>query len=247
MGSFEHIAPYYDFLFPAREAQIGFLEQTLTPGFPDRFCDIGCGTGQYTEALLDRGHPVFGLDIDPDMISVCVKRRPDMKDRVFTGDMRETDTALMPGRNGPAGILFCIGNSLVQLTDDADIQRALSSMRNIFMDRGCLVIQIVNFDRVLAGEPGLLPPIKRDLLQGGSISLKREYAPSQQKDCLLFKTTLTAPEGAFDREHDLRALRRGELDSMLTEAGFFETDWFGDFDESPWTEQSPATIVRAWV
>ena len=142
-------------------------------------------------------------------------RRPDLAGKTLVGDMREVDAILRDAGMDPPGLIYCIGNSLVQLTDDEDIERTLRGCREALDREGSLVAQIVNFDRVLNGEWELLPPIKRELEGKGEFRLERLYAPSRPRGCVRFGTRLETPDGTEDRFHDLRALRRDELEELL--------------------------------
>ncbi len=242
MAEFSHIAPFYGVLFPANTAQLDFLQGAGDA--PSRFVDIACGTGQQLEALCDRGMEVWGIDLDDDMIELLKKRRPDLWGNVVTGDMREADRLLgdiMPGR---ADIVYCIGNSLVQLTDTDDIHRTLRACAALLEPGGVFVGQIVNFDRVLGGDYNLLPTIERSLPSGESCVLERAYVPSERPGCVGFKTRLTTSQGTQEKEHELYALRREEFEGLLMKSGFNSLEWFGDYEGNAWTADSPATIVK---
>jgi SAM-dependent methyltransferase len=245
MEEFTHIAPYYESLFPARKTQVDFLEKTLPRGAPARWVDIACGTGQQLEALHDRGREVWGLDLDAAMLSGLHTRRPDLIERTVRGDMREADRLLKEVLDGPAGVVYCIGNSLVQLIEDAEIVRAMRAFAGLLEGKGALCVQIVNFDRVLDGGMKTLKPLERTLGDGSSFILERRFDPSAEEGRLTFRTRLTTSDGIEEREQELRALRMETFSDLLSEAGFVEAAWFGDYDGGKWSPDSPATIVRA--
>lgn len=245
MDNFTHIAPYYEALFPARPAQLDFLEAALPGGVPERWVDIACGTGQQLEALADRGREIWGLDLDQGMLTGFRVRRPDLTDRVLNGDMRKADKLLLEHIGGPAGVLYCIGNSLVQLTEDPEIGDALAAFGRLMAPGAVLAIQIVNFDRVLAGDFEIFEPLERTLGDGSSFILERRYEPSTRKGCVVFHTRLTTSHGIEEKSRDLRALRRDELEALLERAGFNSAAWFGDYDRTDWSPRQPATIVTA--
>ncbi len=246
MSRFEHIAPYYEALFPARPQQLDFLQGVLPEGAPARWADVPIGTGMQLEGLIGRGREVWGLDLDPQMIARLRVRRPDLAGRVVEGDMRSVDRLLLPLMGGPAGVVYSIGNSLVQLTGDGEIVEALTAFARLVIPGGALVVQIVNFDRVLAGGLERMPVLERILPDGARVVLHREHTPSEQPGCVSFRTRLETPAGVEERAHDLRALRRGELDHLLQEAGFEPAAWCGEWSGAGWEPGSPATIVTAY-
>lgn len=245
MSRFEHIAPYYEWLFPARTPQLDVVEGALPEGAPPRWVDVPMGTGMQLEGLLERGREVWGLDLDPEMVARLRTRRPEVADRVAEGDMREVDRLLLPRMGGPAGLLYCIGNSLVQLTDDGAITAALEAFARLVIPGGALVVQIVNYDRVLAGGLDELPLLERETAAGERVVLHRRHAPGGRPGCISFQTRLETPAGVWERAHDLRALRRTELEGLVAAAGFAPSAWYGDWSRAPWSEDAPATIVVA--
>jgi glycine/sarcosine N-methyltransferase len=243
MSRFEHIAPYYEALFPARPVQLDFLEGVLPEGVVPRWADVPCGTGQQLEGLADRGRAVWGMDLDTGMIDRLKNRRPDLADRVVTGDMRASDRRLAPLIGGGAGVLYCVGNSLVQLTADEEITAALESFARLLVAGGAVAIQIVNFDRVLAGDLDLLPRIERVLEEGTRVVLERRYEPGERPGCVGFHTRLETPLGTEEKRHQLRALCREELEELAARAGFSDLQIFGNYRGDPWTPDAPATIL----
>lgn len=245
MEDFSHIAAYYEALFPARTVQLDFLERIRPGAAPKRWVDIACGTGQQMAGLAERGLEVWGLDLNEAMLTGLKMRRPDLSDRVVQGDMREADRLLAERLNGPAGVVYCVGNSLVQIAEDEGIRQALGAFRALLAPDGALTVQIVNFDRVLAGDLEMFKPLERTAGDGSSFILERRYEPSEREGCVLFHTRLTTSDGIEERSHDLRALRRKEFEALLAEAGFGTLSWYGAYDHSAWAPDSAATIVTA--
>jgi trans-aconitate methyltransferase len=52
------------------------LVDLLAPRADERVLDIGCGTGELTAALADRGATVIGLDASTEMLEVARRRHP---------------------------------------------------------------------------------------------------------------------------------------------------------------------------
>ena len=68
------------------EAKHGFVWQlgqgvldVLDPQPGERILDIGCGTGQLTQQIADRGAQVIGLDASPEMIGQARQNYPHLK------------------------------------------------------------------------------------------------------------------------------------------------------------------------
>jgi len=245
MEDFSHLAAYYEALFPARKDQLDFLEQVRPEGVPARWIDIACGTGQQMSGLAGRGLEVWGLDLDETMLAGLWMRRPDLKDRTVKGDMRQADRLLSGLLDGPAGVVYCIGNSLVQLTEDDEILESLSAFHYLLAPGGVVTVQIVNFDRVLENNLQGFKPLERTAGDGSAFILERRYEPSEREGCLRFHTRLTTSDGIEEQQHDMRALTRAQFEGLMETAGFHTPSWYGDYDLSEWDQGSPATIVTA--
>jgi len=245
MAEFKQIVPFYNALLPAKPSQLDFLQGSLPDNVVPRAADIACGSGQQLVGLSDRGIEVWGLDLNEEMIEALRDRRPDLARNVTTGDMRRADKVLGAVMPGPAGLVYCIGNSLVHLTDVGDIQLALTACAKLLEHGGTFVAQVVNFDRVLAGDYNILPKIEKTLPSGESCVLERVYAPSEAPGCVTFKTRLVTSEGVEEKINDLYALRREAFQELLRKAGFDSCEWFGDYEKTAWNANAPATIVTA--
>lgn len=159
--------------------------------------------------------------------------------------MRACDVLLRPLLGGGAGVLYCVGNSLVQIPDEAGIREALGAMRRLLDPAGVLLIQIVNFDRLRPDVPASLPRIERTLPDGRPFALERRFTPSERDGCLLFETRLETPDGVHERTHELRALTRDRLGGLLEDTGWASVSWYGDYSRLSWDPASPATIAEA--
>ncbi len=57
-----------------RETQLRYLSLFPPAGVPGAVLDVGCGRGEMLELLRDAGHAVLGVDLDEDMVRVCVAK-----------------------------------------------------------------------------------------------------------------------------------------------------------------------------
>ncbi len=239
-GSYAAISWAYERIFPAREPQLRFFRQLFRDRRVRAVLDLACGTGEYALAFARWGLEVVGVDLEESMIRRARERARELDLAVDfrLGDMREPPA-------GPFDAVICIGNSLPHLLRAGDLRRALRGMARALEGHGILVIQTVNYDRVLRDRVTSLPTITAE---EGRLEFRRryEYLPDSN---ILFKTELRVQDAtgwrSFPGETLLRPLLKGELERELRGAGFKDIQFFGGFDRSPFGEDSPAMVAVA--
>lgn len=249
MPQFSAIAQYYHLLFPARPAQLGFLAGLAGPP-PARLLDVASGTGEYTAALHAQGYDCIAIELDLAMHTCAKARHPELaaRERLLQGDMLELTDIV----RGPARLAFCIGNSLPLLGDDAQVREALLQMWDLTRPGGCVAVQVVNFDRILAGDGAAagatspsrpvatLPALSATTQAGAEVALARSYDLALAPEYVVFTTRLTHPGGVDEARSRLLCLTRARLEALLPRGA--QAQWCGDFAGAAWNPQAPATI-----
>jgi len=239
---YRSLAGYYDLIFPAEQNKTAFLHKEFTAAGARRVLDLACGTGTYALELARLGYEAWGTDLEPVLVNKAQKKAADtqLAARFAVGDMREPD-ALGLMFDG----LFCIGNSLAHLLEKNDLMKALAAMRKVLHSPGRAVLQIVNFDRILAAGDTKLTLIEREGLR-----FTRTYRPWGEER-LLFDSVLevTGKDEGADRFENcviLRPIRRADLETLLLEAGFTVVRAYGDYNYGEYrAADSQATIAVA--
>jgi SAM-dependent methyltransferase len=262
------IAGVYHLLFPARPTQLDFLA-ALAGNPPRRVLDVACGAGEYVAALLVDGYDITGLELSLSMIEAALLHHPQLAgavrgasgpNRMLHGDMLE----LFDLTRGPYDLVYCIGNSLPQLESLAQVAETLAQMYELTRPAGRVALQIVNYDRVLAGagrgrsadrRPAAptaggpapapvcgipMPPLTATTEDGTEIQLQRETLPLDAEH-VLFRTRLRIGDVGYEEETPLLALTRERLATALPRGA--QAECYGDFARAAWTSDSPATVV----
>lgn len=95
--------------------------------------DLGCGAGNYSISLAERGFRVTGIDISEEMISRAINRVTEGDVKFLVGDMREFKI----GERYDCAIYMGTFN---HLTTNEDIRRSLRSAADHLVDGGYLYI-----------------------------------------------------------------------------------------------------------
>jgi len=242
MGFYDGISAYYDSLFPVDSQVLHFLQRRI--GANSRILDIACGTGGYSLTLARQGHRLIGIDLDRAMIEAArdKARNEDLEVSFKVLDMR----AVAENLEGRFGLIFCIGNSLVHMRDDEDIARFFAGCYGLLESKASLVVQIINYDRILEKGITSLPTLK-DERRG--LEFARSYEVDRSAQMVLFRTELSVwkqdQPSAIRNEISLRILTSKRLVALVEQAGFEDIRLFGDFDERPFNTDTLALVMSA--
>jgi SAM-dependent methyltransferase len=237
---YQDLAQHYSLLFPLNDRQRGFFEHLREDGPADSVVDVGCGTGEHLSWFSARNLRAYGLEPDAGMFRELGRRSWPGR----TPTLVRAGMDALPGAIGErVDLVLCLGNTLPHLADPAAVQRAVRGMAGTLAPRGRLVLQTVNFDRVLGEAGPAFPVIERVLPDGGRVAFFREYDREALPGRLLFKTRLVTPAGERRAAWPLLPLLREELERCVADAGLGAVRVFGDYDRSPFSAAAPALIV----
>lgn len=237
MGFYDEISKYYDDIFKDDKETVDFLaENSGKP--PKSLLDIACGTGSYSLELAKIGYDVSAIDLDNKMIEqLKIKaKRMNIQVKAVQGNMLETDEKI----NGKFDLIFCIGNSLVHLDGEEEIEIFLKKVKYMLKEKGRLIIQIINYDRILDFQVSSLPIIKN---RGKHLEFQRIYSYDKGKNKIYFKTVLKAEGRTVENEIILYPLRADNLVYLLKKAGFTDAVLYGDMRGRTFNKSSSYSLV----
>ncbi len=110
-----------------------------------RALDVACGTGLYAKALARQGTRVVAADISAGMIERARAAGDD--DIKWICSPMET---IATETTGPFDAILCMGNSLPHLLTDEQLRATLAGFANLLAPGGVAILQLLNYDRVLA-------------------------------------------------------------------------------------------------
>ncbi len=242
---YEKIAPYYKYIFPSSNVQREFFRRLFEEHRVESVLDTACGTGEQLEAFAEMGLMAHGLELEEAMVEV-IRRKPlhqTGKITVKAGDMLKA-AELFPG---PYDAVICVGNSLVHLKDLGEISRAVISMAETLKPGGLIIIQIVNYDRILDQNITSLPTIEAKDEGGNPIIFRRGYDMSGLPGVIGFNTRLEAGGEEIAGSVPLLPLRSDQLLDAAEKAGFIKSRLFGGYDFSPFSPNSQGCILVAEI
>lgn len=240
MDMYTRIASYYDLLFPLEAQVVSFIEKEMESLeiVHDRYLDIGCATGALLSALSGKFYHVYGLDLDPALLSRAATRLlPGVREKTELLEASMTDIdRLFPEEE--FSLITCMGNTLPHL-DLADLIAFLESISRHLEGGGLYIFQIINFDRILDNHLRGLPTLEQ-----GEVTFSRFYSLPKANGRIDFDTILSDPEENREIQNsvELTPVRKKQLEEYLLAAGFTRTEFLGSFSGEPWTPDSFLTI-----
>jgi len=240
MPDFDFLAKHYNAMtgYPGR---IGMMKETIAPWISEwkvaKALDAGCGGGALLLALDELGVETIGLDISTGMLDLA---RDNAKERGRTFDLHEASFEeageMFPKR---FDAVFSLGNALVNASDNAEMVRWLSGLRDSLRSGGHLLLQNLNLTPIKLGRKTLIG--RRTTPQGEYV---RMATPSS--DGITFCALYLGP----DKQTDVRFATWGlweadRLSGCLATAGFDEIEVFGSLKKNPYDPPTSTDLVIA--
>lgn len=232
MKFYTEIANYYDEIFKPDESQIKMLEK-LAGEPPKKVLDVASGTGNPAIHLRNIGHVVTAIDLNSKMIETLKSKN--LKVQSYVMNMLNIDKL-----NEEFDLIYCVGNSLVHLEDYGEVECFLKRAYKSLSRGGKLMIQIINYDRVLDKNVKSLPTIENE---ERGITFERYYDYEPEREKVAFRTVLKTQVSEYGNKVYLLPIRKNKLDELFRYAGFKDIEYYGSFDESEFDEGSSFHLI----
>ncbi|SPE24570.1 putative methyltransferase [Acidobacteriia bacterium SbA2] len=199
-----------------------------------------CGTGAHVVALARDGFSVLGFDADEEMVALARQRIDREAKAIFAAGGEATASVLRMEEAGELGpthdVACCLGNALPGISGEGQLAAALKGVAGALRAGGLFFTQNLNYDLrwkekahwfpVLSGETG-----KEEVL----LVKFADYEPQAINFHAMF---LTRQKAGGKWQSEVRSSRqiplfRDRLAELLTEAGFGNLQYWGDYAKAP--------------
>lgn len=232
------LAGLYDLVNPLGIERDFYL--SLADGKPLDILDVGSGTGLLAVAFAERGHRVTGVEPAGGMLNVARTRPGSEKVRWVEG---AADTFRLDGR---FDLITMTGNVFHVFLEDSEITAVLANLRDHLTDGGRLAFETRN-PAVREWEEWV-PEKSFEVIEApgiGRVEVWNELAEVSRR-FVTFLTCFRFPDGArHTAASTLRLVDQPRLAGFLSDAGFTDVEWFGNWDRSPLTPESPEFVMVA--
>lgn len=233
---YSNINEYYDFIFKANQNQVDFINSFTSP--MGNILDVGCGTGSLAIKLSSSDRKVSAIDFDPKMIERALEKKIDSNVSFEQMDMLEISDGF---KNDKFDTIYCFGNTLAHLTSLSKISSFCKSSYNLLGKGGNLLIQVVNFDKVLANNISSLP-----LIDNENVKFERYYSLEKSNGLIEFKTKLTSKSNTDELNNSIKLypIKKDELKDILEDIGFLNIEFYSNFKKNNWSIDGMPTIIK---
>lgn len=228
----------YDDVFPTNIAQISFINNELA--HKSKILEVGSATGNLAFGLEKKGHLVSGIEMDEAMVKIANSRKKNLQSVEF--EILDLQLLASHFTKNSFDSIICVGNTLVHILDLEKIQEFFLSSYNLLQPGGKLILQIINYDCIFNNMLKGLPFIENE-----KIKFERYYDYQAHDRKVNFRTVLTV-KSSGEKLHNtipLLALRKSEIEKMVSKARFSQLDFYGNWQRSPFNKQSLPLILVA--
>ncbi len=239
---------FYDALAPDYDAMTGFerrfdQERPFFQKFVEQYAirralDAGAGTGFHSMLLAQLGVQVIAVDVSPDMLEHTRAHASTMSLPVTTLHASLLDIAARVTVSQDA--VVCMGNTLAHFTEPGARDAVLGQFHRVLAPGGVLLVQTLNFDRIMAQETHL-----QNVKEAGGVRFVREYV--RAGDLVDLRITRTAPSEPAAQQTTtsvrLAPVFAADLAFALSAIGFADIQLHGSIALDPFAAETSRDLV----
>jgi len=222
-----------------------FIEKAFAVLPSRRILDLGCGTGEHARFLAEQGFEVVGVDASDTMLDRAREGGLPPTVQLVQGDLAHVE-AVVTGKFGGA---ICLGNTLVHITSAPVLADLLRGIRKVLLPGAPLIIQILNYERLVLTGQRCLPMTFIEDEEGEAIFLR--VMTHKPDGSVIFTPAMLryrpdaepALEVMTAHNVPLHGWRSGELDSALQTAGFTTRRLYGTMADVPYVAEESTDVV----
>jgi SAM-dependent methyltransferase len=227
------------------EREWAFLSAPLGSLPSRRLLDLGCGTGEHARYLAGKGFDVVGVDASDTMLERAREDGVPAGVQFLQGDLVHVESVV----TGKFGGAVCLGNTLAHITDQETLTQLLAGVRAVLLPGAPLVIQVLNYERLVHSGQRCLPLTFIQDEDGEAIFLR--VMTHHDDGSVTFTPSLLryrkdgdpALEVITSHNVPLRGWRRAELEAALDAAGFKTRELFGTMAHVAYADHESADLV----
>ena len=248
---YDQIAHYYDLSHAELTADLPLLRQ-MAQVANRPILELGCGTGRILLPLAQAGYTITGLDNSATMLALLRRKLAQepktVQNRVtiFPGDMTNFDM-----ENGRFALTIIPYNTLLHL-QPRQVRQTFVCISKHLHGNGRLLIDLVNPFAIAQTPNDRMVTLERTFTDPATGHIVAQFASNwldddkQQLHITWLYDSSPATGGTIQRtiaQFDYHYLFPHQLEMLLRQTGFQLQEIWGDYDQSPFDEDSPRLIL----
>ncbi|MDP6778256.1 MAG: class I SAM-dependent methyltransferase [Candidatus Latescibacteria bacterium] len=245
---YDCIPGYFD-----REDQAFYLKFARESTGP--ILELGCGTGRILIPLVRAGCEVVGLDHSEYMLKRCRDKLRAEDPEVQRRAKLVQDSMVAFDLDSRFGLVTTPFRSFQHIVSTEEQLSCLRSANRHLLEGGRLILDLFNVNPARLHDPKYAQEAEdfRDAPLPDGSTLRRTHRTTgfhraEQYNEIEMTYTVTSPGGKtrrFSQTFPMRYFYRFEMEHLLARCGFGVLDIFGNFDESPYTDDSQQMVFVA--
>lgn len=232
MRFYQVLSDYYDIIFPFSGGKEQFFLDLTTNKSPGNALDLGCATGALVGLLAGINWNAEGVDLSPELIALARKQNPGI---FHLDDM----LAFLESSEKIYDLIVCIGNTLPHLPKE-NLKHFVALTAEHLNPGGKLILQTVNYNKILIDRPAGLPTITR---AEEGVTFTRLYAYNQDGS-ITFSSILETPKGKERSSVTLWPFTHMDFRELLPSGLIIEAE-YGSFEGDSFDSmRSPAWVIQ---
>lgn len=231
---------HYD-AWTERDVDIPFYKEQVKK-YGDPVLELGCGTGRITIPIADEGHGITGLDISKKQLEIGKKKAEENRSHIdwIEGDMRN----FYLDKNFK--LIFIPFNTIHHILTVEDMEKVLKNVRNHLKPDGRFIVEFFNPDLNILNRD---PTEEHDVIEyeypegNGEVKITESTDYEKARQLMHLTWYYHLEEQKKERGWTVRVWFPKEVDAIMKYNGFKIEHKFGDFDESPMTNNSAQQIL----
>lgn len=200
--------------------------------------DAGAGSGFHSVVLAQLGLRVTAVDLSARMLGALASHAAARQ--LSVAALQSSFIDLPAHLHGAVDAVFCMGNTLAHILERHDLADSLAAFGRVLKAQGTLIVQIVNFDRILRERQRI-----QSVREVGDATYVRFYDFGE--DRVVFNVVTLDRRTPGNPQHQvsipLRPWRLAALTTALTDAGFRDIASYGNIALEPFDPASSKDLV----
>jgi glycine/sarcosine N-methyltransferase len=210
-----------------------------------RLLDLGCGTGEHARYFADKGFEVVGVDVSDTMLERAKEDGVPAGVQFLYGDLLHVENVVA----GKFGGAVCLGNTLAHIMNHEALTQLFTGVRAVLLPGAPLVIQVLNYERLVHSGQRCLPLTFIQDEEGEAIFLR--VMTHHDDGSVTFTPSLLryrkdgdpALEVITSHNVPLRGWKRAEMEAALDAAGFKTRELFGTMAKVSYADHDSTDLV----